>query len=78
MVFKSQEDYDEATEDFAWRLLSEVSLSEERFMEVAQMCFGACTSTAGASAAVGAVGGGGRRSMEMVEMVTEAVTVMVA
>ena len=72
MVFKSQDDYDEASEDFAWRLLSEVSLSEERFMEVAQMCFGGCTSTAGAAVR----GGGGRRSLEMAEMGVGAVAVM--
>lgn len=34
MVLKRREDYDNASEDYAWRLLSEVSLLEERFEEV--------------------------------------------
>ncbi|XP_077244698.1 GDP-L-galactose phosphorylase 2-like [Tasmannia lanceolata] len=34
MVLKRKKDYKEATEDYAWRLLAEVSLSEERFHEV--------------------------------------------
>nr|GMC97049.1 GDP-L-galactose phosphorylase 2-like [Ipomoea batatas] len=34
MVLKRREDYDDASEDYAWRLLSEVSLSEESFEEV--------------------------------------------
>ncbi|KAL2896081.1 GDP-L-galactose phosphorylase 1 [Bienertia sinuspersici] len=34
MVLKRREDFDKASEDYAWRLLSEVSLSEERFEEV--------------------------------------------
>eukprot|EP00252_Welwitschia_mirabilis_P015000 TRINITY_DN330_c1_g5_i1.p1 TRINITY_DN330_c1_g5~~TRINITY_DN330_c1_g5_i1.p1 ORF type:complete len:442 (+),score=68.84 TRINITY_DN330_c1_g5_i1:773-2098(+) len=34
MVLKRRQDYDRASEDYAWRLLAEVSLSEERFEEV--------------------------------------------
>lgn len=34
MVLKRRKDYDEASEQYAWRLLAEVSLSEERFEEV--------------------------------------------
>lgn len=34
MVLKRRKDYDEASEEYAWKLLSEVSLSEERFQEV--------------------------------------------
>ncbi|XP_058107899.1 GDP-L-galactose phosphorylase 2-like isoform X1 [Magnolia sinica] len=34
MVLKRKKDYEEASEDYAWRLLAEVSLSEERFHEV--------------------------------------------
>ncbi|OMO55504.1 GDP-L-galactose phosphorylase 1-like protein [Corchorus capsularis] len=34
IVLKRHEDYDNATEESAWRLLAEVSLSEERFKEV--------------------------------------------
>lgn len=34
MVLKRKEDYDNASEDYAWRLLAEVSLSDERFEEV--------------------------------------------
>lgn len=34
MVLKRKKDFEEASEDYAWRLLSEVSLSEERFEEV--------------------------------------------
>ncbi|KAL6010150.1 Phosphate metabolism transcription protein [Asimina triloba] len=34
MVLKRKKDYEEASEDYAWRLLAEVSLSEERFQEV--------------------------------------------
>ncbi|XP_073007491.1 GDP-L-galactose phosphorylase 1-like [Typha latifolia] len=34
MVLKRKKDYEEASEDYAWRLLAEVSLSEERFEEV--------------------------------------------
>lgn len=69
MVFKSQEDYEEVTQDLAWRLLEEVSLSEERFLEVAQLCFGAppaanlsrfatAPGTCGAAAAVAGVAPG--------------------
>lgn len=34
LVLKRREDYDNASEAYAWRLLGEVSLSEERFHEV--------------------------------------------
>ena len=34
MVLKRRKDYDDASEESAWKLLSEVSLSEERFQEV--------------------------------------------
>lgn len=34
MVLKRKEDFERASEDYAWRLLAEVSLSEERFEEV--------------------------------------------
>lgn len=40
MVLKRREDYEGITQDLAWRLLAEVSLSEERFQEVSQLCFG--------------------------------------
>lgn len=39
MVLKQKKDYDEATEDYAWRLLAEVSLSEDRFQEVKDCIF---------------------------------------
>ncbi|KAG0499786.1 hypothetical protein HPP92_004477 [Vanilla planifolia] len=41
MVLKRRKDYNEASEDYAWRLLSEVSLSEERFQEVKSYVLGA-------------------------------------
>ncbi|XP_077253184.1 GDP-L-galactose phosphorylase 1-like [Tasmannia lanceolata] len=34
MVLKRTKDYEEASEDYAWRLLAEVSLSEQMFQEV--------------------------------------------
>lgn len=34
IVLKRRKDFEEALEEYAWRLLSEVSLSEERFQEV--------------------------------------------
>ncbi|KAL6573126.1 Phosphate metabolism transcription protein [Orobanche hederae] len=34
MVLKRRKDYDEASEQYAWRLLTEVSLSEDKFQEV--------------------------------------------
>ena len=43
MVLKRKEDYDEASEENAWRLLAEVSLSEERFQEVKDIIFEAIT-----------------------------------
>ncbi|ESW14301.1 hypothetical protein PHAVU_008G269600 [Phaseolus vulgaris] len=39
MVLKRKKDYDEASEGNAWRLLAEVSLSEERFQEVNDLIF---------------------------------------
>ncbi|PSR85311.1 GDP-L-galactose phosphorylase [Actinidia chinensis var. chinensis] len=39
MVLKRKEDYEEASEGNAWRLLAEVSLSEERFEEVKALIF---------------------------------------
>lgn len=39
MVLKRKEDYEEASEEKAWRLLAEVSLSEERFKEVKDIIF---------------------------------------
>jgi GDP-L-galactose phosphorylase len=39
MVLKRKEDYEEASEENAWRLLAEVSLSEERFQEVKAIMF---------------------------------------
>ncbi|KAM7280213.1 hypothetical protein ACFE04_007347 [Oxalis oulophora] len=39
MVLKRKKDYEEASEENAWRLLAEVSLSEERFHEVNSLIF---------------------------------------
>ncbi|KAI3989334.1 hypothetical protein MKX01_026917 [Papaver californicum] len=39
MVLKRKQDYKEASEENAWRLLAEVSLSEERFEEVKALIF---------------------------------------
>ncbi|CAK9165500.1 unnamed protein product [Ilex paraguariensis] len=39
MVLKRKEDYHEASEQNAWRLLAEVSLSEEQFQEVKALIF---------------------------------------
>lgn len=39
MVLKRKKDYEEASESYAWRLLAEVSLSEERFQEVKAYIF---------------------------------------
>lgn len=39
MVLKRKEDFEGASEENAWRLLAEVSLSEERFQEVNAMIF---------------------------------------
>ncbi|KVH99155.1 hypothetical protein Ccrd_022614 [Cynara cardunculus var. scolymus] len=39
MVLKRKEDYNGASEENAWRLLAEVSLSEERFQEVIAIIF---------------------------------------
>ncbi|CAI0379397.1 unnamed protein product [Linum tenue] len=45
MVLKRKKDYEEASEENAWRLLAEVSLSEERFEEVKALIFEACSYT---------------------------------
>ena len=39
MVLKRRKDYEEASEENAWRLLAEVSLSDERFREVNALIF---------------------------------------
>ncbi|XP_073307486.1 GDP-L-galactose phosphorylase 2-like isoform X1 [Primulina huaijiensis] len=39
MVLKRKKDYEEASTENAWRLLAEVSLSEERFQEVKELIF---------------------------------------
>ena len=39
MVLKRKLDYEEASEENAWRLLAEVSLSEERLEEVKELIF---------------------------------------
>ncbi|KAG5235219.1 GDP-L-galactose phosphorylase [Salix suchowensis] len=39
MVLKRKKDYEDASEENAWRLLAEVSLSEERFQEVNALIF---------------------------------------
>lgn len=38
IVLKRRKDYDMATEDYAWKLLAEVSLPQERFDEVKAEC----------------------------------------
>lgn len=38
IILFRKEDYEMATEDYAWKLLAEVSLSEVRFEEVKRMC----------------------------------------
>ncbi|KAK4278398.1 hypothetical protein QN277_016251 [Acacia crassicarpa] len=45
MVLKRKKDYDESSEANAWRLLAEVSLSEERFQEVNAMIFSAISAS---------------------------------
>lgn len=45
MVLKRKEDYEGASEEKAWRLLAEVSLSEERFQEVIAIIFEAISCT---------------------------------
>lgn len=40
LVLKRQEDYSMADQEWAWRLLELASLSEERFVEVTQLCLG--------------------------------------
>lgn len=39
MVLKRKKDYEEASEENAWKLLAEASLSEERFLEVKALIF---------------------------------------
>lgn len=39
MVLKRKKDYEDASEDYAWRLLAEVSVSETRFQEVKALMF---------------------------------------
>ncbi|KAK9048811.1 hypothetical protein SSX86_032220 [Deinandra increscens subsp. villosa] len=46
MVLKRKQDYDGASEDNAWRLLAEVSLSEARFQEVLAIIFEAISCAA--------------------------------
>ncbi|MBA0728151.1 hypothetical protein Golax_001076 [Gossypium laxum] len=53
MVLKRRKDYDEASDENAWRLLAEVSLSDERFDEVNALIFEAI--------------GGGKDAIENVE-----------
>lgn len=43
IVLKRRNDFDEASEGSAWRLLAEVSLSEERFEEVKAYIFDAAS-----------------------------------
>lgn len=38
IVLKQREDYESVTEDYAWKLLAEVSLSGERFSQVKKLC----------------------------------------
>jgi len=38
IVLKRRKDYDLATEDYAWKLLAEVSLSHDRFEEMKASC----------------------------------------
>jgi GDP-L-galactose phosphorylase len=45
MVLKRKKDFEEASEANAWRLLAEVSLSEERFQEVNALIFEAIAFT---------------------------------
>jgi len=44
IVLKRKQDFDRASEDYAWKLLAEVSLSEERFKEVKDYILEAATS----------------------------------
>lgn len=44
MVLKRKKDYEEASDENAWKLLAEVSLSEERFEEVNALIFEAIAS----------------------------------
>lgn len=41
IVLKRRHDYESATEEYAWKLLAEVSLTEERFMAVKELCLDA-------------------------------------
>eukprot|EP00798_Chlamydomonas_sp_ICE-L_P007039 gene7039-133_t len=40
MVLKRKEDYETMTQEHAWKMLEQVSLPEDRFLQVAQLCFG--------------------------------------
>ncbi|KAG6489294.1 hypothetical protein ZIOFF_050563 [Zingiber officinale] len=42
MVLKRKKDFEQASEDYAWRLLAEVSLSEAMFEEVVKACMHVC------------------------------------
>jgi hypothetical protein len=41
IVLKRRKDYDLASEDYAWKLLAEVSLSHDRYEEVKTACLNA-------------------------------------
>ena len=49
MVLKRKQDFDRASEDYEWKLLAEVSLSEERFEEVKAYVLEGATTKKGAS-----------------------------
>ncbi|RZC46189.1 hypothetical protein C5167_039139 [Papaver somniferum] len=71
MVLKRKQDYEEASEENAWRLLAEVSLSEERFQEVKDLIFesiacgedGCVTSTHSLDAELDAISSGADHSL---------------
>jgi len=42
MIFFRPDDYDAFTQDLAWELLAAISLDDEKFLEVAELCFGSC------------------------------------
>lgn len=47
IVLKHGDDYDGATEEYAWKLLTEVSLAEDRFEEVKTICMKAVAGVGG-------------------------------
>lgn len=51
MVLFRAADYETFTQDLAWELLAAISLSEERFAQVAAMCFGGGGSNGAAAGA---------------------------